>query len=163
MSQQRWIWEINCKQAKNPPLLWTPGQTPPEVPNWGISDLTKMFEVLQKSSFLPPANEVCEGFVFTGVCPRGVCLPEYILGYTIPPGGDPPGRHLEDNPQEDTRNTPRHTPQEDTRKNSSPFPQGRHPTPRAEHAGRYGQQAGGTHPTGMHTCFKLIIVVDFGS
>ena len=24
--------------------------------------------------------------------------------------------------------------------------------PRAVHAGRYGQQAGGTHPTGMHSC-----------
>ena len=24
--------------------------------------------------------------------------------------------------------------------------------PGAVHAGRYGQQAGGTHPTGMHTC-----------
>ena len=31
----------------------------------------------------------------------------------------------------------------------------RHPpeqTPPAVHAGRYGQRAGGTHPTGMHTC-----------
>ena len=26
-------------------------------------------------------------------------------------------------------------------------------TPGAVHAGRYGQQAGGTHPTVMHTCF----------
>ena len=26
-----------------------------------------------------------------------------------------------------------------------------HP-PGAVHAGRYGQQAGGTHPTGMHSC-----------
>ena len=26
--------------------------------------------------------------------------------------------------------------------------------PRAVHAGRYGQQTGGTHPTGMHTCFN---------
>ena len=25
--------------------------------------------------------------------------------------------------------------------------------PGAVHAGRYGQQAGGTHPTGMHSCF----------
>ena len=25
-------------------------------------------------------------------------------------------------------------------------------TPGAVHAGRYGQQAGGTHPTGMHSC-----------
>ena len=24
--------------------------------------------------------------------------------------------------------------------------------PRAVHAGRYGQQEGGTHPTGMHSC-----------
>ena len=24
--------------------------------------------------------------------------------------------------------------------------------PGAVHAGRYGQQAGGTHPTGMHSC-----------
>ena len=28
------------------------------------------------------------------------------------------------------------------------------PPPPAVHAGRYGQQAGGTHPTGMHTCCK---------
>ena len=26
----------------------------------------------------------------------------------------------------------------------------------AVHAGRYGQQAGGTHPTGMHSCFVLV-------
>ena len=25
--------------------------------------------------------------------------------------------------------------------------------PGAVHAGRYGQQAGGKHPTGMHTCY----------
>ena len=31
-------------------------------------------------------------------------------------------------------------------------PLGRHPRPRAVHAGRYGQQAGSKHPTGMHTC-----------
>ena len=30
-------------------------------------------------------------------------------------------------------------------------PQRRHP-PNAEHAGRYGQRAGGTHPTGMQSC-----------
>ena len=27
------------------------------------------------------------------------------------------------------------------------------PPPGAEHAARYGQRAGGTHPTGMQTCF----------
>ena len=28
------------------------------------------------------------------------------------------------------------------------------PPPGAVHAGRYGQQAGGTHRTGMHSCFQ---------
>ena len=28
--------------------------------------------------------------------------------------------------------------------------------PSAVHARRYGQQAGGTHPTGMHSCYCLI-------
>ena len=45
----------------------------------------------------------------------------------------PPGRNQEDTPQEETRKTPQ--------------------TPQALHAGRYGQQAGGTHLTGMHTCY----------
>ena len=31
-------------------------------------------------------------------------------------------------------------------------PPGADTPPRAVYAGRYGQQAGGTHPTGMHTC-----------
>ena len=30
--------------------------------------------------------------------------------------------------------------------------------PEAEHAGRYGQRAGGTHPTGMQSCNDWIIV-----
>ena len=33
-------------------------------------------------------------------------------------------------------------------------PHGRY-TPGAVHAGRYGQQADGTHPTGMHCCLRL--------
>ena len=28
----------------------------------------------------------------------------------------------------------------------------------AVHAGRYGQQAGGTHPTGMHSCLEKCFV-----
>ena len=27
--------------------------------------------------------------------------------------------------------------------------------PGIEHAGRYGQRAGGTHPTGMQSCFRM--------
>ena len=54
------------------------------------------------------------------------------------PGADTP---QEQTPQEETRNPPRKKP-------------GRPPR-RVVHAGRYGQQAGGTHPTGMHPCFGL--------
>ena len=41
---------------------------------------------------LPPANEVCEGYVFTGVClSTGGGLPHCMLGYT-PPGQNLPGQ-----------------------------------------------------------------------
>ena len=82
-------------------------------------------------SLLPPTNEVCEGYVFTFlqvfVCSRGgVCL-SACWDSRPPPEQAPPGsRH--------------------------PHPPSRHPSPCAVHAGRYGQQGGGKHPTGMHTC-----------
>ena len=36
-------------------------------------------------------------------------------------------------------------------------PESIHTTPGAVHAGKYGQQAGGTHPTGMHTCYNMFL------
>ena len=78
---------------------------------------------------LPPATKLGQGYVFTRVCDSvhgvgGVCLS--ACWDSPPPGADTP---------------PRADP-----------PRSRHPPPGAVHAGRYGQQAGGTHPTGMHTC-----------
>ena len=32
------------------------------------------------------------------------------------------------------------------------------PPPGTEHAGRYGQRAGGTHPTGMQSCLEGILL-----
>ena len=62
-----------------------------------------------------------------------------------PPGSQtPPGA---DTPWEQT-----HTPREQTPPTAD-TPQSRHLPPGAEHAGRYGQRAGGTHPTGMQSCF----------
>ena len=98
---------------------------------------------------LPPANEVCEGYVFTPVCHSvhrgGVCL---SACWDTPPRAD--------TPQEQTPQS-RH-PWEQTSPQEQTPPGRRHPganTPPSHvvHAGRYGQQAGGTHPTGMHTCF----------
>ena len=46
------------------------------------------------------------------------------------------------------------TPLQDQRQTlPTPLKEQTPPPPGAVHAGRYRQQAGGTHPTGMHTCF----------
>ena len=111
---------------------------------------------------LPPENEVYEGYVFTGVClsTEGVSVsgpwrvsatPLHTTTLGRQPCVDTPlGRP----PWADTpwADTPGQTPL-----------LGRHP-PRPVHAGDthsllldttgYGQQAGGTHPTGMHSCDK---------
>ena len=61
-----------------------------------------------------------------GTPPPGVDPPEWTpWEQTSPPGADPP--------------PPEQIPL---------------PPPDTEHAGRYGQRAGGTHPTGMQSCFS---------
>ena len=107
--------------------------------------------------FLPPANEVCEGCVFTGVClSTGGCLP-LVLGGCLPLvlGGGLP--LVLGGVSGQTPPTPRQT--------SS---LGRHPppaqcmlgcTPPADTTG-YGQQADGTHPTGMHSCFTFAFFIN---
>ena len=76
---------------------------------------------------LPPATKLGHFYIFTRVCDsihRGRGLLHCMLGYTTTP---PPGT--------DTRHPP---------------PEQKPPS--AAHAGRYGQQAGGKHPTGMQSC-----------
>ena len=95
---------------------------------------------------LPPAIKLGQGFVFTGVCDsvhRGGCLPQCMVGYHTPPGADTPQKQ-----------TP---PREQTPPRADTPPWSRHPPPATEHAGRYGQRVGGTHPTGMQSSFVLIL------
>ena len=54
-------------------------------------------------------------------------------------------------PWEQTPPRNRHHPQEQT-----PLPRSRQP-PCTVHAGRYSQEAGSTHPTGMHTCLVICL------
>ena len=66
--------------------------------------------VLHKCVLLPPANEFCEGYVFTPVCHsvhRG-CLPQCMLGYTPLEQTSHGSRHpLEQTPSRaDTPQTP---------------------------------------------------------
>ena len=86
---------------------------------------------------LPPANEVCEGYVFTPVC-QSFCSPGGMLsrlarGSPGPHPGGCPDPHLggcipactkADTPQPPTKQT--------------------------------GTAAGGAHPTGMHSCFVFL-------
>ena len=76
---------------------------------------------------LPPATKLGQGNIFKSVCQ------EFCPGGAGCLGRHPPG----------SRHPPRSR------------PTGKQTPPGAVHAARYGQQAGGTHPTGMHTCFHL--------
>ena len=93
------------------------------------------------SPLLPLATKLRQGNVFTHVCHsvHGGCLP-HPLRADIPQADTPPVQTPQQTPP------PRQT------------PSGRHPppwrTPLAQCMLGYGQQAGGTHPTGMHSCFN---------
>ena len=66
------------------------------------------------------------------------------LEQTPPRVDTPPSRH----PPADTHPQEQTPPRADTPQEQTP--------PSAEHSGRYGQHAGGTHPTGMQSCLKII-------
>ena len=111
--------------------------------------------------FLPPATKLEQGNIFTSVCqefcPQGVC-------HQPPPWADTPlGRHTPGQTPPRSRHPwgadpppPGQTLPSGSRQPLSP----RSRPPQAVHAGRYGQQAGGTHPTGMHTCLCIFLLVD---
>ena len=83
-----------------------------------------------------------------------------MLGYTPTLGADtpleqtPPGADIPELTPPGSRHPPGADPPEQTP------PGSRHSLPTCTvHAGRYGQQVGGTHPTGMHTCFRNILEI----
>ena len=129
---------------------------------------------------LPPANEVCGKVIFlhlsvilftggstwAGTPPLGSGTPHPRPG-THPSGpGTPPGLGTPP-PRPGTHPRTRYSPQDQVHPLGPGTPPPRdqvHPqtryttpgtryTPRAVHAGRYEQRAGGTHPTGMHSCY----------
>ena len=86
-----------------------------------------------------------------GVCPIA-CWDTHTPGtrgrHPHPPPCGTRGRH----PPGSRHPPPEQTPPPPSWNKAQP-PEQTHP-PGAVHAGRYGQQAGGTHPTGMQSCFK---------
>ena len=116
--------------------------------------LNHLFPQMCQQGYLPPVNEVCEGYVFTGVClSTGRCLSHCMLGYTPPPG-TPPGRYS--TPWKDTP-IPLPSACWDTPPPSCPVHAGMQPSPLAQCMLGYHQQADGTHSTGMHSCFDFFL------
>ena len=101
--------------------------------------------------FLLPATKLGQGYVFTRVCDSvhgGVCPIACWNTHTspwdqrqAPPGADTP-------PEQ----TPPLGPEAGTPAEQTPPGTD---TLSAVHAGRYGEQAGGTHPAGMQSCSTI--------
>ena len=102
---------------------------------------------------LPPATKLGQGYVFTGVCDS---VNRGGVPHT-PPGADPPEQTPREQtpPRADTPPGSRHPPPEQTP------PPGADPPPPGQHAVRYGQRAGGTHPTGMQSRYLSVFVHHF--
>ena len=95
-------------------------------------------------SLLPLSTKLRQGNVFTPVC-LSFCS-QGVGGVCHPPSRHPPGRHpLGRLPWADP---PGQTP-------PCPVHAGIHTPPPGQCMLGYSQQAGGTHPTGMHSCSYL--------
>ena len=92
---------------------------------------------------LPPANEVCEGYVFTRVClsTGGVGIPACLAGFQPTPKGEVEGSGLGWDLQAHTQGGL----QVHTQGGVSQYALRQTPPPTAT-------AAGGTHPSGMHSC-----------
>ena len=126
--------------------------------------ITGRNEVVAKVMFL----QVC-------VCPRGGgCLPQCMLGCHAPPppdGGTPrmenPPRTRQTPPQMEepppgTRQTPPDGEPPTPPDQADPPPDGEPPgtrqtPPPGKQTPAYGLRAAGTHPTGMHSCSKIVL------
>ena len=100
--------------------------------------------------FLPPANEVCEGYVFTPVCQSFCSWGGGTWAGTLPPGQVPPRQ---------VHPPGRYTPSARYTPSGQVHP--RHVHPQQCMLG-YGQQAGGTNPNGKHSCsfIKTLILTN---
>ena len=102
--------------------------------------------------FLPPANEVWGKVIFSVAFVKNS-----VHGGSASVHAGIPHPPSDQAPPDQTSPPPR-----DQAPPQTMHPQSRHPppgpgTPCAVHAGRYGQQAGGMHPTGLQSCLEYLI------
>ena len=116
------------------------------------------------NTLLPPANVVCESYVFTGVClstgggspSKETPWKEEPPGRETPQQVDPPGRET---PQKEAFLAGRPPTPHSGRRHplAGRFP-GRKTNPRQRDPPPTATAAGGTHPTGMHSCLFYSIL-----
>ena len=104
---------------------------------WITSQCLQLKGLFPSSSYRPQTKFAKVMILHVSVCPQG--RGEYLVRY-LPWVGTPPGRFIS---------------QAGTPPRQVPPGQVQTPPPRAVHASRYGQQVGGTHPTGMHSCVMM--------
>ena len=120
-----------------------------------------------RHAYYQPANEIVGRLCFYSClwfCSQGGCLPQCMLGYHTPGSRHPREQAPPWSRQPLGAGTPtQQAPQHSRHPNTAGTPtqqapqHSRHPIPGtppsgAVHAGRYGQQAGSMHPTGMQSC-----------
>ena len=127
------------------------------ISTFEIQQISSMPFKVSINHLLPPANEVCVHRCLS--VHNGGCLPLVLgdvchpLPRQIPPWANPRADTLSPGqtpPWADTPPTPGQTPPLSSAGIHT------HPPSLVDTTG-YGQQAGGTHPTGMHSCFILLI------
>ena len=125
------------------------------LPNINTGRLTPFFVVWKESWFFYRQQTMFAKVMFlqVSVCPQREVLPHCMLGYTL--GADTLLR--EQTPSSGSRHPP---PGADTPHPQEQTPPRSRPLPGTVHAGRYGQQAGGMHPTGMQSCLIMKILFD---
>ena len=86
-----------------------------------------------------------------------LCVILFTGGSVSVHAGIPPPPGTDTHPRADTPGTDTPSGADTLRADTPPkqTPLLEHTSPSAEHAGRYGQRAGGTHPTGMQSCLKI--------
>ena len=102
--------------------------------------------------FLPPANEVWGKVIFSEACVKNS-----VHRGGVPGQVPPPTRYIP-LPGPVTSLGTRYTPQNQVHPLGPGTPPD-HLHPEGVHAGRYGQQAGSTHPTGMHSCVMIFLTL----
>ena len=169
---------IPTPPRSNPTWQQTPPRTRPPLHSAcsEIQAISGQYASYWNAILSPHAMKLGQGYIFTGICHSvhregstwaGAPQTRYTPWTSNPPDQVPPPDKIHPTDQVHPREQV-HPPDQVHSPGPGTPPRTRHTSPRTRHTpippdqvtpgtrypppGRYGQQAGGTHPTGMHSC-----------